>query len=487
MRGSPVRVAGGLAASVAVAAASADAHPKAGGSRDISAGDDQRRGSASPQARATAGMPAEPLTAFDLTAFLLMLAAVIGLVNDRWIGVPRNIALLIGALLVAGLAMAADLVRPDGPVLDQWRDRLHRAHLSTVLLDGVLALLLFASALHVNPRELRDHAWSVLMLSTLGVLLAALLFGAGLHALTWMAGYPIPLIWCLVLGAILAPTDPVVVQGLLRRARLPAELRGMIVGESLFNDGAAVVMVLACLAIASGAPDVLGHGRMLMHLAREVGGGILLGWGAGMLAVAAAGRPRDQTLDLILSLALALGTYRLAVALGVSGPITVVAAGLAWRHAPRNGRAHEDQTVVSWGVIDDLLNTGLFLLMGFHVLEVRPDRHGWIILPAVVGLAVLARAISVTLPVAATRMQARDKARSVCVLTWTGLRGGISIALALTLPETPWRDTLLALAYGVVIVSIIVQGLSVPSLLRLLYGAGWPPQARSSKRHNSDG
>lgn len=432
-------------------------------------------------------MPGASLTTFDLAAFLLTLAAVIGLVNDRWIGVPRNIALLIGALLVALLAMMADQIRPDGPVLDQWRERLHRAHLSTVLLDGVLALLLFASALHVNPRELRDRAWSVLMLSTLGVFVAALLFGGGLYALTWIAGHPIPLIWCLVLGAILAPTDPIVVEGLLRRTRLPTELRGMIAGESLFNDGAAVVLFLACLAIASGAPDVVGHGRMLMHLTQEVGGGILLGWGAGMLVVAASGRPRDRTLELILSLALALGTYRLAVALGVSGPITVVAAGLAWRHAPRKSRPHDDQTVVSWGVIDDLLNTGLFLLMGFQVLEVTPDRHGWIILPAVLALAVLARAISVALPVAATRMPARDKAKGVCVLTWTGLRGGISIALALTLPETPWRDTLLALAYGVVIVSIIVQGLSVPALLRVLYGTGASPQSRSSKRHESDG
>jgi len=420
------------------------------------------------------------LSTFDVGASLLVLAAVIGLVNDRWIGVPRNIALLIGAIAVAGLVMLGDLVRPDGPVTAFWAERLHRARLSAILLDGVLPLLLFASTLHVNPRELRDRAWSVLALATLGVILSALLFGYGLHGLSWLFGQPIPLIWCLVLGTILAPTDAVVVEGLLRRARIPAQLRGMIAGESLFNDGAAVVLFLACLAFAAGDPEVVGHGRLLIKISEEVLGGIALGWLCGMLAVYAARGIKDRTLELTLSLALALGSYRLAVALGISGPIAVVAAGLAWRHMPRRTAGHEEQSLVHWGVIDDFLNTWLFLLMGFHVLAIQPASGGWIMLPFVMLLALLSRAASVALPISATRMSIHDKAKGVGVLTWTGLRGGISIALALTLPESPWRDTLLAMGYTVVILSIIGQGLTVPMLLRALY-----PQTEASRKRNA--
>lgn len=234
---------------------------------------------------------AETLSTFDVGAFLLLLAAGIGLVNDRWIGLPRNIALLLGAILVAAVVMLADLVRPDGPVVDLWRERLTRAHLSSVLLDGVLALLLFASTLHINPRDLRDRAWSVLTLATLGVVVSTAFFGLGLHWIAGVLGQPIPLIWCLVLGAVLAPTDAVVVEGLLRRARLPAALRGMISGESLFNDGAAVVLFLATLAFAAGDPDVVGHGRLALAITWEALGGAALGcWRWRCPAVSGTGR-----------------------------------------------------------------------------------------------------------------------------------------------------------------------------------------------------
>lgn len=425
------------------------------------------------------------MSAYDLAAILLFLAAAIGLINDRWFGAPRNIAVLIGALLTATLVLLSDDVRTDGPVAAFWRERMQRAKLPTVLLEGVLALLLFASALHVNPRDLRDRAWSVLTLATLGVIVASAVFGLGLYGLTSLVGHPIPLIWCLVLGTILAPTDAVVVESLLRPIRMPDALRAMISGESLFNDGAAVVLFLTALAIAAGQEGQIGHGRLMLKIAEEVLGGGLMGWSAGFAAVALSRKLKDRTLELTISLALALGTFRLAAHIGVSGPIAVVAAGLAWRHAPRRLRGRNEgheQVATSWGVIDDLLNTWLFLLMGFQVLTVRPGSYSLTLLPLVFLLAVLARAASVGIPLAATRMAARDKARGVAVLTWTGLRGGISIALALTLPVGPYHEHLLAIAYAVVITTIVIQGLTVSRLLHALYP---PPPPDSAPRSDA--
>jgi CPA1 family monovalent cation:H+ antiporter len=264
----------------------------------------------------------------------------------------------------------------------------------------------------------------------------------------------------------------VVVEGLLRSVRIPPTLRATISGESLFNDGAAVVLFLAALAFAAGQPEVVGHGRLALKIAEEVVGGALLGWLAGLAALYLSRGLNDRSLEITLSLALALGAYRLAAALGVSGPIAVVAAGLAF-HAPRRNQ-EAAQLTTAWHVIDDVLNTFLFLLMGFQLLAVD---EGWIalmLIPMAFVLALLARAASVSIPLLVQRLSRREKARGVAVLTWTGLRGGISIALALTLPMTPYRDLLLGVAYGVVIATIVVQGLSVSWVLRLVYR---PPES----------
>ena len=427
------------------------------------------------------------MTTFDAAAWLFALAALIGVANDRWFHLPRNIALLLGALCVASAVMAADSWLIHGEGLAYWRNRIEHANLSGVLLDGVLALLLFAGSMHVDLRELRDRAWPVAVLATVGVVVTTALFGVGFHLLTVLIGQPVPLIWCLVLGVILAPTDAVVVEGLLRQVRMPAVLRGTISGESLFNDGAAVVLFLAALAIADGQPDVVGHGRLALKILEEVVLGGLLGWLGGYAAVKVCRSLTDRSLEVIVSLALALGIYRLAAAFGVSGPIAVVAAGLAFRHIPRRRQTEAEagpgvepslgthpsaNTLASWNVIDDLLNTLLFMLMGFQLLAVTMVSAVSVLLPLGFLLAVLARAVSVCPAMLLLPVPFSDRIRGVGVLTWTGLRGGISIALVLTLPESPYRDLLLAVGYGVVIATIVVQGLTVPRVLRALYRTG---------------
>jgi CPA1 family monovalent cation:H+ antiporter len=321
------------------------------------------------------------MNSFDVAAVLLVLAAVIGVVNDRWLRLPGPIALLIGALLSATLVLTMDRLLLHRGTASYWAQRIAAADLQHVLLDGVLPLLLFAGTMQVDARAVRDRAAIVVVLATAGVFLATGLFAGGFYALARLFGVAVPLAWCMVLGAILAPTDAVVVEQLLRQVRLPPSMRGIITGESLFNDGASVVVFLAAVAIAGGARDVVGDGRLALAVAVAGLGGIALGWLAGLLAAWASRRLTERTLEVTLSLALALASYRAAVAFGVSGPIAVVTAGLAYRFPPRwigaNAESRQD-VAQSWAVIDDIANTLLFLLMGFQLLaltNMRGDPH----------------------------------------------------------------------------------------------------------------
>jgi CPA1 family monovalent cation:H+ antiporter len=338
----------------------------------------------------------------------------------------------------------------------------------------VLPLLLFAGTMQVDPQELRERAWTVLVLATAGVALATFLFAGGFYFLSRLFGTPVPLGWCLVLGAVLAPTDAVVVERLLREVKMPSMLRGIITGESLFNDGAAVVLFFAALALTEGERDVIGNGRLFLAVLLEGLGGVALGWLGGVMTSWVSRGIADRAVDVTVSLALALVVYRLAAAIQVSGPIAVVAAGLAYRYPPRRmraGRFAHLQVLRSWAVIDDLINTFLFMLMGFQLLAINTDLRAIGLLAACYLLALLSRVLSVLLPMLPLRMNLRARRQAIAVLTWTGLRGGISIALALTLPATPYRDLLLTICYGIVVVTIVLQGLSVPRMLRLMYGA----------------
>ena len=290
-------------------------------------------------------------------------------------------------------------------------------------------------------------------------------------------GVAVPLVWCFVLGAILAPTDAVVVENLLRQVSLPPGLRAAIVGESLFNDGAGVVLFLLALGVTQGDTVALGHGQVLLALLREIVGGAALGVVAGWLAALLMRKIADEGLQLLISLALVLGCYRAANLLDLSGPIAVVAAGLCLASpSPRFGLTAASRKVLVgfWSLLDRLLNTMLFLLIGLQILSliITPLE----LLPAAIAipLAVVSRLVSVAVPLSLTREPLRDKVRDTTVLTWAGLRGGISIALALTLPASPWRADLLVVTYTVVVFTIVVQGLTISRFLRAVCEAKKP-------------
>ncbi|MGE0416492.1 MAG: cation:proton antiporter [Acetobacteraceae bacterium] len=406
----------------------------------------------------------------NFVAVLLFLVAILGVGNHLWIGLPRTIGLLAGALVVSIIIVAAESVLPSMALRDWWQQVLEANDLPHLFLDSILAFMLFAGALHVDMTELRNNKWIVLALATFGVVASTALFASGMWLLS--AG-EVPFIWCLVLGSILAPTDPIAVSELIRRVGLPSSLQAIIAGESLFNDGVAVVVFTLTLSLATGSGE-LGHGeRIIRDFLIEAFGGVALGAVTGYVAYRAMRLIDEYNLELTISLALVAGTYSLAQALSVSGPLAVVVAGLLIGHQATRF-AMSDRTRANlttfWELIDQLLNAILFLLLGFTLLalDARPPMAS--LAAEGIGLAVLARLISVGVPTAMIRLPFLQTARGIAVLTWGGLRGGISIALALTLPYSPYRGTLLSVCYAVVVFTILVQGLTMPWVIRRLYG-----------------
>jgi CPA1 family monovalent cation:H+ antiporter len=407
----------------------------------------------------------------DLLAIVLAVAVAIGCINHLWIRLPPAIGMLLGSLVLSLLIILSDHVF-HLHAMSWFRGTLDAAQLPRVFLNGVLALLLFAGSLHVDVAELHRRRWLILLLATASVILATLIFGGGMWFLFALTGTAVPLIWCIVLGAILAPTDAVVVESLLRQVRLPPGLRAAIVGESLFNDGAGVVLFLLTLGVTQGETIELGHGQVVLALLREIGGGAALGVIAGYLAALLIRRIGDEGLVLLISFALVLGSYRIANVLELSGPIAVVSAGLCMASpSPRFGLVPHTRAALLgfWKLLDQLMNTMLFLLIGLQVLDLVVAPAELIPIAIAIPLAVVSRLISVAMPMLFARESFRDKARNVVVLTWAGLRGGISIALALTLPASPWRTDLLVVTYAVVVFTIVVQGLTMPRFLRAAY------------------
>ncbi|HEY4172214.1 MAG TPA: sodium:proton antiporter [Rhodopila sp.] len=408
----------------------------------------------------------------NLIAILLFLAAFVATVNQRFIHLPRAIALLLGSLgISATIAVIDPFITPD---LAGWvRGMLGQAALPQVLLEIVLGLLLFAASLHVDLTELRRQKWTVLVLATASVIIATVVFGGGIWVLFRAVGSPVPLGWCMVLGAVLAPTDAVVVDALLRRAPLPTALKTAISGESLFNDGAGVVLFQIMLRLAQGEHGLIGHGRITTALAIAGIGGGAFGCVTGFLAVRVIRWTDDPGLRLMISLALVTGTYRLADLIGVSGPTAVVACGLVLRmQYPRNamGVSMIDEITGFWHVIDELLNAMLFVLIGFELFAIEFARVFFLPVIGALPLSLISRLVGVGLPMIVLRGTGQQQRRGVAMLTWAGLRGGVSIALALTVPASAYRGRLLLVCYAVVVFSMLMQGLTMGRVIRRLYG-----------------
>ena len=399
---------------------------------------------------------------FDLLALLLTLSALFGWLNGRFIRMPHSIGLLVMGLVSSLLLVLLEFAYPEERLYDDLARALRQIDFTAVVMNGMLAFLLFAGSINVNLAALRDRAWPVAALALVGTLLSTGIVGVGFWAVAWVAGYPIPLLWALVFGALISPTDPVAVLSVLKNVAVPEALRVEMEGEALFNDGVGIVLftLLVGFATSAGAGHV-GAGEVLGHLAQEAGGGLALGLVTGYLAYRAMRAIDDFPVEVLITLALVAGTYALAQRLGASGPLAMVAAGLLiGDRAPRDAMSDRTQGYVTalWTLVDEVLNSLLFLLIGLEVLVLRFQPTVLVLALAAIPVVLLARLIAVSAPLLAFPWSNRLSIRNVPFLTWAGVRGGISVALVLSLPESPSKAALLAATYAVVLFTIVVQG-----------------------------
>ncbi len=411
------------------------------------------------------------MTPLQIASLLVCLAAFLGVVNHFLLRLPSAIGLVVTGLVAALAIIGLDELFPALTIEETVRRLVLEIDFSDALLEGMLGFLLFAGALHVDLETLRQQKWVVAVTASVGVLISTALVAAGFG---WLAGAP--LLIALVFGALISPTDPVAVLGILKSAQVPKSLEVKIAGESLFNDGVAYVLFLILVAIAFGqshgeAP--IGALQVIELFVLEVGGGALLGGAAGWLVFQAMRRIDDYALEVLLTLALVMGLYALASALHMSGPIAVVIAGLfIGNTGVRFGMSETTRQHVDafWRLVDEILNAVLFLLIGLEVfaLALRMD---WLLLGLImIPLVIAARFVAVLFTVSLLRFRREFTEGAVPIMTWGGLRGGISVALALSLPDSEWKPLILTVTYVVVIFSIVVQGLTIRSVVRHFLG-----------------
>lgn len=409
---------------------------------------------------------------FDLIAVLTVLAAFFSYVNLKTLKLPSAIGLMVLSLL---FSVVAFVVGRFLPAVDAEVDRLlSRFDFDEALLHGMLGFLLFAGAIHVDLGELARHRWPIAALSTFGVLLSTAIVGALTWALLALIGPPIRFLDCLLFGALISPTDPIAVLGLLKRIGVPKSLEIQIAGESLFNDGVGVVVFTALLEVSLGfqRPDL---GNVALLFLRETVGGGLFGLVVGWLVFFMLRSVDDYKVEILLSLGLVAGGYALADAWHLSGPIAMVVAGLM---IGNHGRSLAMSPITNerldqfWELIDETLNAVLFVLIGLTVLGLTFTPASLIAGVGIIPVVLAARLVSVGLPIALLHKWVRFEPASIRILTWGGLRGGISVALALSIPgrasesAIPGRDTIIVITYVVVVFSIMVQGLTVGPLTR---------------------
>ena len=399
---------------------------------------------------------------FSLIAILISLAAIFSYINFRLIKLPTTIGILLITILTS-LVIVILWLFGLGEIHVKAAYALNRMDFNKTLMDGMLSFLLFAGALHVNLEDLSKHKYIIIILATVGIVTNTFIVGSLAWLVFALVNIKLSYIYCLLFGALIAPTDPIAVIGILKKAGISKSLETKITGESLFNDGVAVVVFLILLEIATGGHEVTFQHISFLFLEEAVGG-IVFGFVAGMIAFLMLKAVDNYQVEILVTLALVMGGYALANMLHVSGPIAVVVAGLLIGNKGRllamseKTRGHLDSF---WELIDEVLNAVLFLMIGMEVLVVTIKINYLIAGLIMIPIVLIARFISVGVPVTLMRFLKEFSPNAIKILTWGGLRGGISVALALSLPAGESREVLLAITYIIVVFSIVAQGLTI--------------------------
>ena len=409
---------------------------------------------------------------FDVAVSCLVLTALFAYINHRYVRLPTTIGVMVIALLLSLALLALDKLG-IGVLHDYEVTLLQSLDFSTVLMQGMLSLLLFAGALQIDLHDLRRQGWKIAILAIFGTATSTALIGLALWALLPLVVIGLSLGYCLLFGALISPTDPIAVMGILKSAGAPRDLEVTIAGESLFNDGVGVVLFILLLeTLEPGGTPTFRHG--LAMLAREAGGGLAFGLVLGYVTYRMLKSIDQYQVEILITLAAVMGGYALANRMHFSGPLAMVVVGI---FIGNQGRAFamsdhtRDHLDAFWELLDELLNSILFVLLGLEValITVVPGMPYAVVLTLIVTL--VARATSVGLPVAVLPRVFRVPRGGWQILVWGGLRGGISVALALSLPPGDDRSLILALTYAVVVFSIVCQGATMEAFTRRALGA----------------
>ncbi len=407
------------------------------------------------------------LSAFDIASILIVAAALLGWFNHHFLKLPHVIGLTVmGALAAIGL-MLANAIFPSLTLDNHVVALLERMDFTQTLLEGMLSFLLFAGALHVDLERLKQSWVPVMLLSTVGVIISTVLIGIACWGVGLALGLSIEPIWYFVFGALISPTDPVSVLGVLKEEAVPASLQSAVAGESLFNDGVGIVVFTILLGAAvTGADFSLGEAARLFAL--EAGGGVLVGLVFGWIGFRALASMDEYALEVLITLAIVMGGYTLCSSLHISGPLAMAVAGLLiGNHGVTFAMSDvtRDYVIKFWELVDELLNSVLFLLIGLELIALVPRVPHIALGVAAIAITLAARAISVGAAIKLIPAARLDTPGAGRVLWWGGLRGGISIALALSLPHGPTRDLLLAATFAAVLFSVLVQRATLGRLI----------------------
>lgn len=397
---------------------------------------------------------------------LIVLSAIFAYINARFLKLPASIGVMVIALIVSVGLIATDSIFPR--IFIRITTLIASVDLTEILMGAMLNFLLFAGAIHIHLEDLREQRAPIIIFSTVSVVMSTFVIGFLMFNILTLAGMPIPLIQCLVFGALISPTDPIAVLGILKQAGVPKSLQTKIAGESLFNDGMAVVVFILMLALARGEEVNTTFSGITSLLVKEALGGIVLGLVLGFIGSQMIYRVDGYNVHVLITLAIVMGGHLAAQAMHMSGPLAMVAAGLVVGNYGKNlggvSEMERDYIDKFWELIDEILNAILFLIIGFELLLI-PDlkQYGWIGM-ITIAVVLFARFISIYIPVRIIPFRTRFGKKSITILVWGGLRGGVSIALALSIDQDLNKDLLLAITYFVVLFSIIVQGLTVGKL-----------------------
>lgn len=394
---------------------------------------------------------------------LIVLASIFAYINYRFLKLPSTIGIMVIAITVSIV-----LVFFGETLFPKTFNRLHQLMTSIdfteVLMGAMLNFLLFAGGIHVNIDDLKEQLRPIVIFSTAGVVISTFVVGIGMYYLMPLIGVQIPFIFCLVFGALISPTDPVAVLSILKQAKVSKALETKVAGESLFNDGMAVVVFTVVLQIAIGEEVDLNLENIGLLLLKEAGGGLLLGVILGWITSRLMREVDDYIISVLVTLSVVMGGYLIAHQMHISGPLTMVAAGLFMGNFNMKFKMKsitQDYLIKFWELIDEILNAVLFLFIGFELLMIKDLKH--FMIPGLVAIIVvlIARFVCIWLPTRFMSLKTRFSPQTVKVLVWGGIRGGVSIALAMSIPKGEYSDAILSITYCVVVFSIIVQGLTI--------------------------